>query len=90
MKTRLALVACKDSTQGPWIRPRGNETGVRVQYLGEGERIIMIYEQHGTQFHEHLDDEGTFDLPPDWSKIRFDKVCVREGFQYTQVDLLVA
>lgn len=91
MKSRLALVACKHSTQGPWIRPRGNETGIRVMHLGKNEHILAVAEfEDSTQKSQKLDREGVFELPIGWLRIRFDKKCDGEGECHTQVDLLVA
>lgn len=88
MKTRLALVACYDDVEGPWLRARGNETGIRVLGLGIGERIFMDIEANGS-FKEPvlLPSEGTFSLPKNWDKVRFRKEGV--GLKPTQVELLV-
>lgn len=88
MKTRLALVASYDSIEGPWLRARGNETGVRVLGLGQGERIFMDIEANGsTKESVLLASEGTFSLPKAWNKVRFRKEGV--GLKPTQVELLV-
>jgi hypothetical protein len=90
MKTRLALVAAKVSMEGPWLRARGNETGVRIQFLGEGERIVMfVCEQGVIRRATAFEQNGTFDLPPVWDSIRFDKIA-GESANPTQVELLVA
>jgi hypothetical protein len=74
MKTRLALVAFEGPATGPWVRTRGNETGVQISVLGEGECVFMDWEANGSPkepvlfFHE-----GTFDLPEGWDKVRFRK-----------------
>ena len=91
MKSRLALVAFREAGEGPWIRSRGNETGIRVQYLGQGERIMaVIVAGDSSESRQVLDREGTFALPADWSKIKFIKHCEGVGSRNTQVDLLVA
>lgn len=77
MRTRLALVACKASHQGPWLRARGNETGVRVMKLGKGERVMMVAEQGSVQTMTEFSTEGTFPLPK-FSRVRFDKLAGEE------------
>lgn len=87
MKTRLALVACMGPHDGPWMRARGNETGVRVMFLGEGERIFADMEVAGLPKDPVLlDAEGTFPIPA-FDRIRFRKegVCTR----HTTVELVV-
>lgn len=88
MKSRLALVACDGPAEGPWLRCRGNETGVRVSNLEEGGRIVMKQEISGVlQQPEVFDSNGTFILASGWDKIGFNKqpgnVCLP-----TQVELL--
>jgi len=91
MKTRLALVAFREAGVGPWIRSRGNETGIRVRALGLGERILATAEfADSSEKSQVLDREGTFPLPTGWLRIRFDKQCEGDGMCDTHVDLLVA
>lgn len=93
MKRRLALVAFRDAGEGPWIRPRGCETGILVRGLGVGERIIATADFGGSdQRTQVLDCDGTFGLPEGgWCRIRFDKDCGgKNGVCHTHVDLLVA
>lgn len=91
MKTRLALVAFKDAGAGPWVRSRGNETGIRVQGLSEGERVISFVEIAGViQPWLAFERNDTFSLPDRWTKIMFEKRCDSDGCGNTQVELLVA
>lgn len=71
------------------MRSRGNERGVRVHGLGDGERIIPVSETLGAnQQSAAIDQDGTYPLPEKWDRIRFIKMCEGEGSP-TQVDLLV-
>ncbi len=88
MRTRLALVACKDATQGPWLRARGNEKSVRVQQLGRGERITLVAEHGGALKHTEYTTDGTFPLDSGWSRLRFDKHAGEEC-KPTVVELIV-
>lgn len=91
MKTRLALVACLGPADGPWVRSRGNETGVRVQGLAKGERIISKLVADGSTTIAVLDRNDTWPLPDTWDKIMFEKQCPGDcGLGHTQVELLVA
>lgn len=89
MKTRLAMVALQAAGRGPWIRSRGNETGVRVRNLEEGSRIISQLEIAGViQPPVVLTADGSWPLPGKWDRIHFVKQCVAEGCLPTHVDLL--
>lgn len=91
MKSRLALVAFRGAGAGPWVRSRGNETGIRVQGLADGERVISFIEMEGViQLHSFMERNDTYPLPDRWSKIMFEKRCDSEGCGNTQVELLVA
>lgn len=87
MFTRLALVACFGPHEGPWLRARGNETGVRITCLGDGEHIIMRH-QNGTAevIEQMLSGEGVFPLPSGFRRISFCKVG---GTKPTTVELVV-
>jgi len=41
MKTRTALVACVDATDGAWAFVKGNEKAIHVESLAEGERVFI-------------------------------------------------
>lgn len=74
MKLRLALVAFEGPANGPWVRTRGNETGLQITVLGEGERVFMDWEHQGlTKDSIVFDREGTFPLPEKWDRVRFRK-----------------
>lgn len=87
MFTRLAMVACYGPHEGPWLRARGNETGIRVTCLGEGEYVIVRH-QNGTDEVQELtlDREGVFPLPAGFRRISFKKLG---GVKPTSVELLV-
>jgi hypothetical protein len=88
MRTRLAMVACYGPHVGPWLRARGNEVGVRVKCLGEGE-IVTVQ----AQLHPELEPvetviraEGDFPIPEKFTRIRFKK---EGGAKPTSVELVV-
>lgn len=67
MATRLALVACSESTEGPWTLAKGNERGIKIVHLVEGERVsleVKIDSVYGVAF---FDQPGSFPLP--WERI---------------------
>lgn len=48
MKTRLALVACNCATEGAWTLIKGNEKGLRINPLVEGELIWLDLDFNGS------------------------------------------
>lgn len=87
MITRLALVACYGPHEGPWLRARGNETGIRVTCLGEGESVIAQWQNGTSEVHDStLTNEGISPLPKVFSRIRF---CKQGGLKPTTVELVV-
>ena len=90
MKTRLALVAARGQCEGPWMRARGNERQVRIRSLGEGERIVVDLERKCIPMQPMLlDNDGTFDLPVGWDRLRIMKQCPDDVGPITHVDLMV-
>lgn len=89
MRTRLALVACRGATKGPWLRARGNETGVRIQALGQGERIVLVEERSGDLNRTEFNTAGTFPLNKGWNRLRFDKQVNGGICEPTQVELII-
>lgn len=90
MKTRLALVAAQGCVLGPWMRARGNETGIRIKGLQSGSCIISHVEVMGVkQPPIVLYQDGTWPLPDKWTKIQFAKNCPDEDESRTHVELLV-
>jgi hypothetical protein len=87
MITRLAMVACFGPHEGPWLRARGNETGIRVTCLGEGEMVVARHQNGSAETHETmLTSNGIFPLPPKFSRISFKKLG---GAKPTTVELVV-
>ena len=41
MAMRQALVAARDSHEGPWQRTQGHETGIKITGLGMGEVVTL-------------------------------------------------
>lgn len=41
MRTRAAMVACVDEMEGPWARLSGDEAGLMVTELQNGERVSL-------------------------------------------------
>ena len=91
MRTKLAMVACKEAAKGPWIRSRGDETGVRVSGLGVGELIEMVVEVGKDQKSFCFDTNGEYPLPEAWTRLRMEKhITDAKTCSATFVDLLVA
>lgn len=87
MNTRLAMVACFGPHEGPWLRSRGTETGVRITCLGEGEYIVARLQNGDPSIKEHwFDSNGVFPLPSKFSRISFKKMG---GVMPTSVELLI-
>lgn len=61
-KTRLALVACKTASEGQWTLAKGNESGVKVAHLGEGERVRLDIETESDRTSIYFDVTGSFVL----------------------------
>lgn len=61
-KTRLALVACKTASEGQWTLAKGNESGVKVSHLGEGERVRLDIETEADKHSIYFDSTGSFAL----------------------------
>lgn len=81
------MVACFGPHEGPWLRARGNEVGIKVKCLGEGEKVIAIYrDKQGLIQELDVSAEGEHPLP-DFIMIRFRK---EGGKRPTSVELLVA
>lgn len=67
MATRVALVACMNAAEGPWTLAKGNETGVKIVHLVDGERVgveMKIGDLSDTHF---FGLPGTFPLP--WKRM---------------------
>lgn len=74
MKTRMALVAVRETYEGPWQRARGYETGVVIEGLEEGAKVLLESMLSG-QFNLPIEYEqcGTFHFFPPCEKFRFVK-----------------
>lgn len=82
------MVACYGPHEGPWLRARGNETGIRVTCLGEGEYVIVRHQNGSPEVSETMiSTEGVFPLPQGFSRISFKKLG---GVKPTSVELIVA
>lgn len=79
-KTRLALVACKTASEGQWTLAKGNEVGVIVRHLGEGERVRLDIETGTSKDSIYFDSSGSFSLLelPKFVRYRVSKE-VRQG-----------
>lgn len=76
MANRLALVACKSSAEGPWIRMTGREIEVSITHLGEGDVITFEFARGAELFNEQIRDAGSFPFPRlDAAKYRVLKHC---------------
>lgn len=72
MKTRVAIVAMRSASEGPWTLARGNESGVRIVHMVRGERVRVDMVIGDLSDSVHFDSPGTFPLP--WK--RFDRYRV--------------
>lgn len=87
MRTRLAMVACYGPHEGPWLRARGNEVGIRVKCLGTGEYVVVEHQNGSPEMTSTLlSSEGDFPVPLGFSRIRFRKLG---GVKPTSVELVV-
>jgi hypothetical protein len=87
MFIRLAMVACFGPHDGPWLRARGNEVGIRVEHLGVGEYVSVEYQNGSSQTNSYLiSSPGDFPTPEAFKRIRFRKLG---GVKPTTVALLV-
>lgn len=68
MATRMALVACIDATEGPWTLAKGNETGIKIVCLGEGERVGLRMEVEDVSDIAIFDSAGSYPFP--WQGIK--------------------
>jgi hypothetical protein len=59
---RLAMVACMDAIEGPWTFAKGNEVGVQIIHLMEGERIRLELDYGKISDHVEFDSPGAFPL----------------------------
>lgn len=61
MAFRLALVACSAALEGPWTLAKGNEVGLEVIHLMEGERVRLDMESDTEPLVQyHYDQPGSF------------------------------
>lgn len=89
MKQRLALVAARGYAEGPWMRARGNERQIRVRSLCEGETVMIEMERKSIPMQPMLlSQEGSFDLPAGWERLRVIKHSEADN-GCTHVDLMV-
>lgn len=82
------MVACFGPHEGPWLRSRGNETGVRITCMAEGECVTMRHQNGTAEVHEMVfRTEGTFPLTGvNFRRVRFVK---QGGVKPTTVELVV-
>lgn len=75
MASRLAMLGCKNPYEGPWTIAKGNETGLEIVNLAEGEAIELELVDKRALHTVSYDQAGSFPLP----KGKFNKyrVCKR-------------
>lgn len=75
MGSRLALLGCHDPYEGPWTRAKGNETGLEIAYLAEGEAVeLELSGAHGLRSYT-FSEVGCFTIPR--TKFTRYRVCKR-------------
>lgn len=76
MNTRSALVAARDSHQGPWQRSQGNESGLVVTGLEEGGLVTLESEhQKQLQLPQIFTQDGEYDFPSPSTRWRIIKTA---------------
>lgn len=66
---RVALVACKNSAEGPWTSAKGNEVGFVVRGLGEDEQVVIeMIDEDGDVFEFTSSDDGLFILAQEFAR----------------------
>lgn len=89
---RLALVACLGDAEGPWTLAKGNESGLSIYPLNEGETIWLdVVGKDGSTANIAHRSTGMFSLSfEDFAKYRIRKqvngAAVRS---YTTVEVLL-
>jgi len=63
MKTRVALVAAKSSVEGVWCSSKGNESGVRIIHLVQGEHVRVDIAVGELQDSALFCQPGVYPLP---------------------------
>lgn len=63
MRSRVAMVGCKEMPEGPWILAKGNEVGLKIVHLMEGERIGLELRYSGRCESHIFKDPGQFPFP---------------------------
>lgn len=67
MGTRVALVACTNSTDGAWSVAKGNELELKVTNLGKGEHITLFMEIGELSESVNYYEAGVFPIP--WKRM---------------------
>ncbi len=73
MGTRVALLACVGTAEGPWTIAKGNEAALKVVHLMEGEHVRVEIMVGDLQDQITYDSPGVFPLP--WKRIDRYRVC---------------
>lgn len=57
MRSRVAMVGCKEMPEGPWTLAKGNEVGLKVVHLMEGEyiRLVLVFDDSSKETIEYYD-----------------------------------
>lgn len=82
------MVACFGPHEGPWLRSRGNETGIKITCLGEGEYVVMRHQNGTSEVHElTFRENGVFPL----TGVQFRRVSFVKhgGVKPTTVELVI-
>lgn len=81
MAFRLALTNCVNAYEGPWHNAKGNEKGLEIIYLLEGERIELELSADGASHKSTYSSPGLFPFPQvPFNRYRVNKQ-VDEGVQ---------
>jgi hypothetical protein len=78
---RLALVAALDAIEGPWTQAKGNESGIEIVHLMQGEHIRVDLESERLA-HLEFDSPGVFPFSTrGYSRYRVCKIAEPEAMK---------
>ena len=86
MALRQALVAVKDSHEGPWQCSRGHEIGIQISGLGQGETVVLEYDGGSPVTFTKA---GRYPFPKDTKRFRFIKQASLLDAEETYVQVVI-
>ena len=89
------MVGCKEMPEGPWTLAKGNEVGLKIVYLMEGElvRLELVFSESSCETHE-FNQPGEYPFPVNGSVLQKYQINkhVNEGVEPspTRVEVLLS